>query len=181
MGDSQELEALRKALEASERRFQDLVETSHHLIWSVDAAGCWTYLNREPARRIYGRDPGELLGRPFAEVVAPERLERDLAAFEEIKEGRELYDHETVHLHADGRRIPLRFNAIMLRDETGDDVALELAGDAEHQHGVDLVFEQVVPGSGEEGGCRLAARGRHAAGSSRWHAQLKTSFTGRKK
>src|SRR5882672_3154536 len=50
------------ALAASEKRYRDLVETSHDLIWSVDARGCWTFLNRAATLHIYGREPEELLG-----------------------------------------------------------------------------------------------------------------------
>ncbi|MDE3020229.1 MAG: EAL domain-containing protein [Pseudomonadota bacterium] len=72
--DSDELTAVRQALDEkrriiellaeSERRYRDLVETSHDLIWSTDVQGRFTYLNCA-AEEIFGRKPEELIGRCF--------------------------------------------------------------------------------------------------------------------
>ena len=53
------------------------------------------------------------------EFLAPDVLERDLAAFGEIKAGRVLNCHETVHLRKDGTRVPLTFSAAPLFDASG--------------------------------------------------------------
>ena len=53
------------ALRMSELAYRTLFETSHDLIWSVDAQGRWTFVNAA-TRRIYGYEPAEMLGRrPF--------------------------------------------------------------------------------------------------------------------
>ena len=51
--------------------YRVLVETSQDLIWAVDAKGCWTFVNRAATFRIYGREPAELIGRPFTEMQTP--------------------------------------------------------------------------------------------------------------
>ncbi len=108
-----------RALRASEAMYRNLVETSNDLIWSVDAAGRWTYLNPAAVQRIYGCQPGELLGREFREVLAQEVRERDLALFGRILGGESVFDYETRHLRRDGTHVDLAFNAIPLRGAKG--------------------------------------------------------------
>ncbi len=108
-----------ETLRASEKKYRDLVETSHDLIWSVDAEGRWTFVNGRGARAIYGYEPEEMLGRPFTDFEPPERQRADLEEFAAIKAGKSTYSYETVHLHKDGRRILLSFNAIPLIDAEG--------------------------------------------------------------
>lgn len=107
------------ALRRSEGMYRDLVETSNDLIWSMDLEGRWTYLNAAAVRRIYGCDPGDLLGRPFAEVLAPAVRERDLAVFRRLLEGEPVFNYETRHVRHDGSTVDLSFNAIALRDARG--------------------------------------------------------------
>lgn len=96
-----------------------LLETSAELIWAMDPAGRWTFLNAPGARRIYAREAAEMLGRPFVEVVAPELRERDYAVFRRVLEGQAVADFETRHLRSDGEPVDLAFNAVPLRDADG--------------------------------------------------------------
>jgi diguanylate cyclase (GGDEF)-like protein/PAS domain S-box-containing protein/excisionase family DNA binding protein len=48
----------------SEKRYRDLVETSHDLIWATDAQGRFTYVNTASVE-VFGLRPEELLGRCF--------------------------------------------------------------------------------------------------------------------
>ena len=111
--------AAERAVRASEAMYRNLVETSNDLVWSVDAAGRWTYLNPASVRRIYRCEASELLGRPFAEVLAPEVRERDDTVFRRLLDGDAVFNHETRHLRRDGTRVDLAFNAIPLRDAQG--------------------------------------------------------------
>ncbi len=111
--------AAERALRASEAMYRNLVETSNDLVWSVDAAGNWTYLNPASVRRIYGCEASELLGAPFADMLAPEVRERDHAVFRRLLDGEAVFNHETRHLRRDGTRVDLSFNAIPLRDAQG--------------------------------------------------------------
>ena len=116
--DVDEHYAALKALAASEATYRNLVETSGELIWSLDLDGRWTYLNAAAAR-FYGREPVQLIGRPFGEFVAHELRERDEAVFRRVLGGEPVFDHETRHLRADGGYVDLSFNAIARRDATG--------------------------------------------------------------
>src|SRR5262245_51961206 len=53
----------------SEKRYRDLVETSHDLIWTTDAEGRFTYLNGA-AHDIFGLAPKDLIGRCFFDFEA---------------------------------------------------------------------------------------------------------------
>jgi len=101
------------------RLYRTVLETSGELIWSFDREGRWTSLNPLAARRIYGREAAELLGRPFTEVVARELRERDHAVFRRVLEGQPVFDHETRHLRSDGAPVDLSFSAVPLRDAEG--------------------------------------------------------------
>ncbi|HEX5033437.1 MAG TPA: PAS domain S-box protein, partial [bacterium] len=115
----QERSRAEEELKRSEKQYRDLVETSHDLIWSVDAAGRWTFLNREAARRIYGYEPEEMLGRPFTEFEKPEQAAKDMEVFQRVKAGQPLFHYETEHLKKDGTPIYLSYNALVARDAHG--------------------------------------------------------------
>ncbi|UCE89313.1 MAG: EAL domain-containing protein [Pseudomonadota bacterium] len=118
VADISERKAAQQQLRDAEARYRNLVETAHDLVWSVDREGRWTYLNAA-ARNIYGYDPEAMLGYPLQEFQAPESAERDAQAFDRVLEGEDLVHYETVHVHRDGTRHHLSFNAKPIADETG--------------------------------------------------------------
>ena len=105
-------------LRESERKYRDLVETSSDLIWSVDTGGCFTFVNRA-ARRIYGYEPEEMLGRPIADFETDEQRLKDEEAFRGVLKGTPLFSYETRHIRKDGRSVDLSVNAIVLHDDDG--------------------------------------------------------------
>lgn len=117
--DTDERHTAERALRKSEAMYRNLVETSNDLIWSVDAAGRWTYLSPAATRRIYDCAPAEMLGRDCLEMLAQEIAERDLAVFGRILSGESVFDHQTRHLRRDGSHVDLSFNAVPLRDAGG--------------------------------------------------------------
>ncbi len=106
------------ALREAEQQYRELVESASDLVWQVDGQGHWTFLN-EASVRVYGREPASMVGHPFAEVVDPNQLDRDLAAFAKVLRGEELHDYETVHRHADGSVLHLSYAARPVRDASG--------------------------------------------------------------
>jgi len=118
--DIAERHAAELALRKSEQMHRNLVETSSELIWSLDRAGRWSYLNALGARRIYGREASEMLGRPFTESAVRELQERDYAVFQSVLAGQTVFSHETRHARRDGSQVDLSFNAIALRDAAGE-------------------------------------------------------------
>jgi PAS domain S-box-containing protein len=64
----------RARLASSEARFRDLVEAADDVIFRTDAEGRFTYAN-PAAEEALGLAEGELLGRPFFDVVRPDYRE----------------------------------------------------------------------------------------------------------
>ena len=67
------LERAHESLEISERRYRDLVENLHDVVFSLTADGMIHYVS--PASRKYGSEPAALHGKPFSMLVHPESLE----------------------------------------------------------------------------------------------------------
>jgi PAS domain S-box-containing protein len=111
------------ALRRAEEMYRDLVESASDLVWEVDRAGHWTFLNAA-ARQIYGIDPAALTDRPFAERVEPTHRETDQAAFLQVLRGGELTDYETVHLDTEGKPRHLSFAARPVMGEDGNVVGI---------------------------------------------------------
>ncbi len=100
-------------------RYKRLVETSNDLIWSVDAAGRFTFVNEAAAKRIYDYTPAEMIGRPFVDFMTAEQAEKDLRVFAKIKAGERAFNYRTVHLRKDGSPVHLSFNAVVEVGDTG--------------------------------------------------------------
>lgn len=112
-------ERMEAALAESERRYRDLVETSHDLIWSYDSEGVIRFMN-QACRSIFGREPEEMVGRHFKEFIPPDQLESDMAAFTEAMElGLEKTGYLSRCRHKDGSIITLSVNTRILRDASG--------------------------------------------------------------
>ena len=118
VGDISERKAAEFKLKEAEARYRDLVETAHDLVWSMDREGRWTYLN-DAAKRIYGYEPREMLQQNFINFQASESYERDMAAFAQVLDGKELLQYETIHIDKEGNHRHISFNAKPLFDDTG--------------------------------------------------------------
>ncbi|MFB2979135.1 PAS domain S-box protein [Microseira sp. BLCC-F43] len=107
------------ALAGSERKYRNLVETSQDLIFSVDASGCFTFVN-SAVKQIYGYEPSEMIGRPFADFLTAEQIVKDAAVHQKLMKGESIFQYETTHIAKDNKPIHLLFNAMPLRDEQGN-------------------------------------------------------------
>ncbi|MEG3848409.1 PAS domain S-box protein [Microcoleus sp. herbarium19] len=117
--DMTERRAAEEAVKASETKYRHLVETSQDMIWSIDARGCYTFVN--PAVKfIYGWEPEEMIGKPFSDFVTPEQNQKDLEVFARLLTGESVFQHESTQIAKDGSLKHLMFNAIALFDETGN-------------------------------------------------------------
>jgi PAS domain S-box-containing protein len=107
------------AVKESESQYRHLVETSQSVIWSGDTTSHITFAN-SAVKHIYGYEPEEIIGSSFRDLIAPERVKKDLKIFQRLMAGESVLYYETVHITKDGRRINVLVNAIARRDEAGN-------------------------------------------------------------
>ena len=113
--DITERKKAQEAIEASERQYRNLVETSQDMIWSVDAQGKFTFVN-QAVKQIYGYDPQETIGQKFTDNAIPSHQPQDMEMIQSILAGESLFHYETVHRSKQDRPIYLMVNAIAVRD-----------------------------------------------------------------
>ena len=111
------------ALQTSEQKYRNLVETAQDMIWSVDVHLTYTFVN-QAAKQIYGYEPEEMLGSLFTDFVPSQQRSKELAVFQELMTTGSIFQYETTHLTKDGKRINLMFNAMAQRDEQGNVVGI---------------------------------------------------------
>lgn len=73
-------------IEQSEQWHRLLVNTSPDIIYTLDAKGCFTYLN-DSVERTLGYMPGELIGRDYTTLIAEEQQDVALYHFNERRTG----------------------------------------------------------------------------------------------
>lgn len=114
----QQQETLSK-LSHSESRYRTLVETSHDLIWEVDAQGVITFMN-PVAKEIYGYEPEEMLGWNFGQLMDPEDLDAAMQVFQDaLISGQETFYYENRVRNKAGEVVILDAHSVVRRDETG--------------------------------------------------------------
>ena len=106
------------ALQASESKYRNLVETSQDIIWSLDAQGNYTFVNAA-VTPICGYEPAEMIGRPFSDFHASELDQKDQQVFQRLLAGESIFQYEATYLTRAGVRVNLVISAMALRDETG--------------------------------------------------------------
>ncbi|MBX5469084.1 MAG: PAS domain S-box protein [Thermoleophilaceae bacterium] len=102
----------------SEEKYRRLVETTRDVIWSIDAAGRFTFVN-QAVRRTHGLEPEEMVGRHVLAFVAPEYREGSRGAIRRLLEGEAIDSYTTEHVRADGTRVSLEVSGMPLHDHEG--------------------------------------------------------------
>jgi len=72
-------------VEESERRYRHLVDNSPDIVWSVDAAGNFTFFSDSLESRT-GWRPDQLVGRPFTTLAGRETLAAAIGAWEALQQ-----------------------------------------------------------------------------------------------
>jgi PAS domain S-box-containing protein len=113
--DMSERDRLERELRESEHRFRFLIENSPDIIFAVDADGRFSYLS-DTIRRSLGREPGDLVGRPFTDLIAYEPGVEPGARFGLMREDPDLELTNRLDLrHADGRLLPFEVSSVGVR------------------------------------------------------------------
>ena len=118
--DITELKEKEKAIEASERKFKDLVETTTDWVWEVDKNARYTYSSPK-VKELLGYEPDEVLGKTPFDFMTEEESRKLRKFFKEKIIKKELfYRLENINQHKDGHLVVLETSGIPLFDEKGE-------------------------------------------------------------
>lgn len=112
-----EKEAAEKALAENEKRYRQFVETAREGVWSIDAEGRTTFVNKAMGDML-GYEPAEMLGRRAVKFMFPEDLKDHSKKMEDRKHGRDCV-YERRFLRKDGEALWTIVSACPLHDEQG--------------------------------------------------------------
>lgn len=102
-------------LNASEQRYRFLVENAPDLVWSVDGKGYFSYLS-EAVEQMTGWAAGELRGRHFGTIVAPDSRRLVVRTWRAMRDtGQEQRIRFTL-ARRDGSQMAVEIRAIAIRD-----------------------------------------------------------------
>jgi PAS domain S-box-containing protein len=108
-----------EALQASEERHRQLIESANDWVWEVDANVVYTYVSPQ-CRQILGYEPEEIIGKTPFDLMPPEEARRIAAVFGRIGAERKPFRGlENVNRHKDGHLVTLETNGLPVIDQEG--------------------------------------------------------------
>ncbi len=108
----------RKRAEEANRRLAAIIESSGDAIMSIDLDERIMSWNRE-AERLFGYSPDEIIGKPIAILVPPDRQNEEGGVIERLRKGERIIRYETVHLRKDGAPLDISLAVSPINDESG--------------------------------------------------------------
>jgi len=111
------------ALRASEKRYRDLVDSSLDGIYTVNAEGRFTSMNRAGAKILGHEDPAEIVGCPVLDYW---RDARDREAFlAKLRAEKSVSSYRIRARKRDGEHLELESSSRILEDESGRSLGIE--------------------------------------------------------
>jgi PAS domain S-box-containing protein len=107
-----------KQSEAATRRLAAIVESSDDAIISKDLNGIIASWN-DSARRIFGYDAEEVIGKSIAVLFTPDRLEEETRILARIRRGEPVHHYETVRRCKDGRMVEISLSVSPIKTADG--------------------------------------------------------------
>ena len=105
-------------LQKSKSLYQNLVETSHDLIFQCNNKGEFVFLNKA-WESTTGYKIEEMLGKRFSEFKRPDLVERDSETFGRLLKGESVTGHETTYITKSGEERHLLFDVVPRYDISG--------------------------------------------------------------
>ena len=99
-------------------RLASIVESSDDAIISKDLNGVVVTWNKG-AERVFGYTVEEMVGKPIALLVPPERPNEEPEILARLRQGERIDHYETVRVRKDGRRIDISLTVSPIRDAEG--------------------------------------------------------------
>ncbi|MEC4885270.1 MAG: PAS domain S-box protein [Scytonema sp. PMC 1070.18] len=117
--DIHDYKQAQEALQQSEERFRNLVETTNDLIWEVNENSVFTYISPQ-TERILGYKPEEYIGKTLYEYMPPEQGIQATQFFGYIVTARQSFKlQEIVQIHKDGYPVFLETSGMPFFDTYG--------------------------------------------------------------
>jgi PAS domain S-box-containing protein len=117
--DITERKRAQDALNVSEARFRNLVETTSDWIWEVDENSVYTYVSPK-IRDILGYEPAETIGKTPFDLMPPDEAKRVADVFAPIVAAKApLINIVNTNLHKDGHPVVLETSGVPIIDTEG--------------------------------------------------------------
>lgn len=108
-----------RLIEQSEKRFQQLVESSDDFVWEIDAQAIYTYVSPQ-SKKIIDFEPSEILGKKPFDFMDEEESARVSKEFFELASRREkIVNLEHTLLHRDGHKVHILTRGSPFLDDRG--------------------------------------------------------------
>jgi len=108
-----------QALREARLQLAAIVESSPDAIFRKDLDGRITHWN-QAAEQLYGYAPEEVIGKPAALLISPERSDEFFEIMRRVRQGERIRDHETVRQKKDGSCIEVSLSVSPVFDLTGN-------------------------------------------------------------
>jgi diguanylate cyclase (GGDEF)-like protein/PAS domain S-box-containing protein len=118
VADITQRKAMEDRLRDAECCYRDLVETAHDMVWTLDTAGRLTYLNKA-CEEIYGLPATAMLNHYLHEYRSPDHPPVDQEGIDQLIQGQDTVQFETVHLDRESRPHFISFSARSHKDPAG--------------------------------------------------------------
>ena len=109
----------RKRAEETNRRLAAIIESSGDAIISKDLDEIVTSWNNG-AERLFGCSADEIIGKPIAVLVPPDRHDEELGIIDRLRQGKPVLRYETVYLRKDGTTLDVSLAVSPIKDEIGN-------------------------------------------------------------
>ena len=100
-----------------------IVESSEDAIIGLSPAGIIQSWN-PGAQRIFGYQAGEVIGRPLAELLPPDRGDEEAGILDQLGRDGSILQSETVCLRKDGTAVDVSITVSPIRDKTGQMIGI---------------------------------------------------------